>query len=855
MLIPFSKAFPNFTKNFPKSPKLINKYDILYQQKPDIRKYFQSIEEYLGKYSSLDDKKESLDILKDASSEALYNSFRSFYSKSREDEIFHNLKNSFKKDELKDVTLKGFFNTKLESSSQASEESFRNLVFKMEKNIHQISGNEGLKVFQDYFIDFDKSSKIYGFKEIDFYKAFKNPDLVNNPILKSIGKVYKEIDTDLIKNLHNFNAIGILDDYVVPLNPNFFVVKSLGVKGLKNHILKYANNIDENNASEIAKDIYNNIIKSSGVTNELNFTSRRLTFNSIEDEFNYYKGITDLSGDSNTLIKSIFEHKENLLRNAYLYKEFGKNPQETINKIFSKVLQENKEDVNFIEKVQEIHSSLRKSLDLAQGKNYSESPTMQYLASAIEKYTSGIYGATRGLPRNFLQDFTHGALFNKAFLSKETIGGYYFTRVLKPFSVLVGRFGELIKKDNTLKKELDELLDIFNFSSSNSSFFGEQGFRSSNIGLDNVNPNVSSSLEKFFKNLNIKAGKFNHLLHNITGNTFHFDVTTALNLMKNSKGFTYVLNKAETYEDFLKIIGNQGEEYFKNIFEIGEKEFYALKSLDKTLIKSNSLIKKLGFKNEHNIILPQSIKNLSDSKIKDFKRVGESVEEFRERLEMSYYSYLTHQRHLGQTVLTRTNKILNRGLMKGSFIDLILRPFALFANITQGQYDALRVGLSLQMYGNPYQISFKSVIRNKEYLTLHAKAAVFYASAATTVVWMKDILDGKTPRTIGPEEFLLIGATSGYGGILLNMFGSLGFEYSGVYGGTALGSYLDQGFNALNNPHSFGKFLQTTSGVGRIWYAKGIIDYVMREALLDNHEQARLERFYRDQLGSSIYLR
>ena len=50
------------------------------------------------------------------------------------------------------------------------------------------------------------------------------------------------------------------------------------------------------------------------------------------------------------------------------------------------------------------------------------------------------------------------------------------------------------------------------------------------------------------------------------------------------------------------------------------------------------------------------------------------------------------------------------------------------------------------------------------------------------------------------------------------------------------------------------KFIQNTSGVGKLWWSKGIVDHVMRNALLDNNDRRALEQWYADELKSPFYV-
>ena len=139
-----------------------------------------------------------------------------------------------------------------------------------------------------------------------------------------------------------------------------------------------------------------------------------------------------------------------------------------------------------------------------------------------------------------------------------------------------------------------------------------------------------------------------------------------------------------------------------------------------------------------------------------------------------------------------------------------------------------------------------------------SRAVMFYGGAAYAATAAKDMLAGRTPRGNSLENFSLILANSGVGGIPLSLMAQLGYKTFGqnYYSSSPLGGIITDVMKAskgIDSPYRITKTLQNLSGVGRIWYARGAIDYVMRQAFLDEHEQISMNSWYEKNLKSSFF--
>ena len=417
-----------------------------------------------------------------------------------------------------------------------------------------------------------------------------------------------------------------------------------------------------------------------------------------------------------------------------------------------------------------------------------------------------------------------------------------------------------------MRESLTEMLDLFGFATSNNALFQTQGLRRENFFGDVLDVKGEKSMtEKIGRVFNDFAGKMNYFMQGISGNIAHYDATTAVNILNNSSAFSSLILKRVRYKDFLDSMGLKGVRTLDWHFGIGENEFNALKDSFRSISKvlpASKVRTVLGF-GDQRVLLPTMLSEMPDDVARKYKKNTETINQFKERLRVSYHSLLTHQRNMSQTGLYRGNRIVDQSLARGTFIDLILRPFAKFFNITEAQhYDGLRVGLSMSLYGSPYNTNYGATLLNRKGLGYWARAVGLYGSGAYATLMAKDILSGREPRALTPKQMGLIMASSGVGGIPFSLFTQT--FYSGArkggnyYGDSPLGSLLSDTrklYDAATDadPYKFVKFVQNSSGVGKLWWVKGTTDHLIRHTFLDDGERLALEKWYADELKSPFY--
>lgn len=854
------KQFRNLSKTLEGVPDAALSFAKLYGDKPNTREYFKTLDEGIGLYQG----DAALDPIKRGGIAGLKGGLDAIHSKNVKGQLsggFNDFFSALPEGEKLGGLSGKFIDEKIQNISLSTSEIYGSIFARTEANVLKQGGERGLKIFRDYLEDPISAFKVHGVSEIEIFRALKNPDLVEDVALKGLGAAYKDTDKNFIKTAQALGQIGELENFVAPLSPNPIVVQTLGVDGLANLIETYSTNFSKEQARSTAKSIYNQVLDKKGKNVSLSFGSREIQFGSVDDEFNYFKAISSIGEADDSLLGAIFRHKENTINKLYLQKDFGIDPQKTINEFFADVLQEAKakNDPKLLEDILDAQKLVSKTLDLAIGGKAADSDTLQYFSSAIEKAVSGTYGVIQSSPRNVGIDYTaHGASFNKALLTDESVPGYLSNRV---FSVSKGFIASLAKNKEH-RAGVNSILDIFEFANSSSSLINQTGVAGALTQNALTNPLKQGALKKVGKYLDVKAGKLQGKLNQYAGNALHYDLTTTLNLFKVSGGFTRILDNSKNYRHFVDNVGGGlAEGYLKTGFGIGEKEFEALKQVQKHLFKRNSLQKSLGFSDDVSVLVPADILKLSDEAANKFRNTGESVSQFRQRLHKSYHSYLASQRNLSQTKLTRTSRFTDRGLERGTHIDLILRFFAPFANIAEKQWENLRKGLSLAHFGDPYRTSLGGVASGGRGLyARYGKAAVFYTSGALAVGFAKDALNGKTPRNLDSDQMLKYFASSGFGGVAMSVLAAgLYSTRPGFYGSTPLGDLLNTSSGIIDqegiNGYKLSKAVQRATGVGKLWYTQGIVDHFLREAILSETEIDKIENWYETNLGQSFYAR
>ena len=762
-------------------------------------------------------------------------------------------------------TIYGFFRSHIDSVSETVDEGRKKYLGDWERAVEKSDGKNGVKMFSVMLNQPAKAQKQFGFSGLDIFKALHSPQYAKIPLLKAIGTHYRTLDGHFIKQLQNVSALGYIDDFVLPLKPNPHIAESLGWEKLASLYEKYTT-LTPDQAKKVATDYMSGIRHQNLTVISTKFPHRGIKFRDgeqgIEDQYHLYLAINGIDPNEPEILSRVLKHKEAILQKVYFYHKFGQDPEKLISDSFARYKRFASKDAEEVRDFAEKQKIVLKRLATASGFEYAEYNTLKYVGDGAGKFISALYGAsTSGIRNGFLDYTNHGLSMLKAFLTQEGPGAFYYNRFLRP---LVGVVKSGVDKEFRLA--LNDLLNIMDFAQTNTSLFNTMGLKQENfIGEVFESGKQLTKAEKMARSFDKSMGRFNNFIHTITGNIAHFDTTTAVNVWNTAAAFSNLILKSMNYKAFLKSSGHLGRTYLKDLFGLGENEFRALKEAYpaiKGVVKAHDVKRVLGF-DDLEIVLPSQVSMMPDSIAIKYKQPFETAEQFKTRVRIAYNSLLTSQRNLAMTSLHRSNRFVEQGLLRGTFIDFILRPFTQFGNINYGQQFNLRVGMGMSIYGTPFNINFKDQVFNRRGAMAWGKALAYYGTGAMMTVWAKDLLYGRKPREWTPGQMALVFAGSGVGGIPLSILAESFYamrKQSGFYSTTPLGSFIDLfseslDFDDPNQKYRVAKFLQQASGVGRLWYTRAFIDKLLRDGLMDERARINMENWYRDEMRSGFILR
>ena len=791
------------------------------------------------------------------------------YKLSREENFNEAAGELYRASEKPAEAINGLIEGKIKKTSSVASESQSAFISNFELKLEKVSPNL-FKFYKTALSNPKALKEQFGITNRDIFIAFSNPQYAKNDTLKQIAEVWRAEDKTLLDTMMQNVPIGQIDSHVVPYSPNPLVVESLGEDIFAEAIEKYTT-LTEKASQDVAQNYFKRLRAGAGGNKKIKFDSRKLTFREgeegLHDQYEFYKLISGLDEDTNGIFERALSHKKQLIQDYYFYKEFGGDGEDLIKKVKNKLIEfgEDEEQVKLLDK------GLNKNLQrfrASAGFDEVEESNLLHIVEGISKLMSGTFGASFSSIRNFTIDFpAHGGSIRNSIMTNEGYPAIFWNRIGVPLSLMAQNVVDKVTGKTTAKQHVSEILDLFGFSHTNNALFSAQGLKGEQFFEDLIKyKKGASSVEKISRIFNQKMGAFNQFMNSAAGNIMHFDSTSAVNLLNASAYFSQMVLKHANYQSFMKAMPFD-RHYLKGMFGIDEGVFGALKESFDTIgvvIKPAKVNKVLGH-NDLKVLVPKTVSKMDDSIALKYKNIEETVEMFKERTRIAYQSLLTHQRNMVQSNLYKANRETRLGITRGSFIDILTRFFGQFADITHSQqYDGIRQAVSIGLYGNPFHGSYSSTVFNRKSAGYWAKVFAFYTAGATVNTWVRDVLHGRSPRTLNERQMAMIIAGSGVGGIPFMMVTP--FLYSGhksstgYYGTTPFGHVTNQFVEAYKAFRKDGlqgrtmnksaKFLQTVSGVGRLWYTKGMFDQIINHSTLTAGERASIEEWWDKELGS-----
>lgn len=810
------------------------------------------------------------DLLKEFNIDKIQQTSNKFYTFEKTKRLTTDLENlikSSKNPKIANKTFKNFLNDRIRILTQGHEEYFRHSISRLKNDLYQSSEDLGVNVFQDFLISPQKAEKKYAkfnLTEKDIFLSLAQKKAVSDEhpmskFLVSLGKAYKKMDDIYLKDFENLTTISKLKDFVVPLKFDKKAVLALGPDELTRLFQTHTNLITP---QKIVDKILNSALSENPIeAQRINFISRKIQFKSLEDEFLFNKALNQpILGSS--VLKRALDSKEKLAQKAFIFKEFGPEPEKTITNLFHNYRKTYKIDLDTLNKQKE---SVLTTLKMSQGIGFYENSSFRLYTEALDSFTSAIYGGTKSLLRQSLIDTSgHPTAFKGMFFNQNTTAQFFLERWYNPLKFLFANAKKQVFKDRSLREELNKYLYLFNLSSSDNALFRSQGFSFQQVLGTGIEVKDTPG-QRIGHYLHTQANRLNEVVHKFSGNMAHYDSVEAMSVFNNSRWFSEMVLNTTNFNSFSKE-HPQILTYLNNFYNIGEKEYSALRALRKipsALInqKPTQTSKLLGFNQELNFLTPSSIDKMPLNIAKKFLKKGETPEQFKKRLKFSYFQFLLDYNHYGQPRLSRASRVVERGLKRGTFADLLLRMFTKFWNITHTQATALQKGINISLYGNPYEVGLSNARHNTEFLKSWAKAFSWYMGPAILLLWLKDLLAFRTPRNLTPETLLLTAANSGIGGIPASLLAQVlqtrpTHKPAGmIHSQTPFGSFFNQAAGSLKSPYAFARFAQTSSGLGKLWYADGLINQLLQQALLEPNDIKALDAWYEKTLGTSLLFR
>ena len=238
----------------------------------------------------------------------------------------------------------------------------------------------------------------------------------------------------------------------------------------------------------------------------MSFPKRHLKFaegrEGIKNQFKFYKAITGLDDNNSGVLERLIFHKEKVLQKAYFFKELGMHPEELINKTYQKIKKGT--EGTELKKLTEFQKKNILTLDASMGRLNAEYGSVRFFADASNKFISAIYGAPQSLLRNLGIDYTaHVVSIQKSFLGNEGVAGLLGQRMFNPMLFTL-RSGF----QPTMRKGLNDILNVMDFAQTNNALFSTQGLRRENFFGDVLDLGKDKTYtEKIGRTLNDMAGK------------------------------------------------------------------------------------------------------------------------------------------------------------------------------------------------------------------------------------------------------------------------------------------------------------------------------------------------------------
>ena len=600
----------------------------------------------------------------------------------------------------------------------------------------------------DIIVELLKKQGFTGNIGFEIYKALKHGTSEGSADLDALARAIKDFTTSSHKKAQGDTPyLGEQDDYLVSLKPRSnalatvkkeeFVEDMLSYKGLDKEFIMGKKKFTDDELSERLGEIYEFYRSDPGYSIEGGykstksiFGSRVINFTDDLDEFNYLKKWGNLTRGG--IIHNAFKHQRRLHSDIAMRNKFGPDTEFTLRNLNRVASEHNAAKTgDFTAFENEVKHQMRdiamKSGRMSEGEEtaYAAGQTVQSITSAV---LTG-FSALRELWDKGVQSGINRAAIH---------GGSPVWESMKQIASLARNMG---KQD----KVIIDMLEM-----NGTAIQMKMGYQNQGIVEDILKQRSTSS--KTAQKAKSVADWIRDSVSMVTladrVNTSGRLASHAVTSMKVDKALTKAFNDMPL--GLKTLAESQG---------LNENMWAVLGKLGKLINPNNG--KSMG-------IDIRNFDDLTAADIKSFKWDTETLDGARSRLKHAYLNFVNHNTDILASRIGRRGRLFRQ--TDDALTEFTLGSVAKFKNIAQQQhYNSLQAAYAMSGL-NPDFITHGTALGEAQG-KIATKAPVFFAKWLTLslmggygVMWMKDVVNGKTPREISLENnFDALGETGALG--------------------------------------------------------------------------------------------
>ena len=681
------------------------------------------------------------------------------------------------------------------------------------------------KKLKDLYGEFANFKAKPKFSSREVFEALKDPSKVDDPLLKEFALSLREFEEITSTHAVNAGLISKRKDYTTTQRISADAVSKYSKEEFIMDMSKYIDrtHFDSDEGFEVfvsrLYDIHTSRTTTrTGGDKNISYHSRELTIRD-EFEFEFLEKYGSIQGD---VVNGLVNHGKQLIADASLYSSYGSEPNLLISKLANHAKATSAyTDKDFVStRVDRTKDRANKILDYTFNPHQHGNLMWYYLGRGIDSSVSGVLTTLSGI-RNAVFDTN----INTALVSKfHETGGY---------AKVTGEQITNLAKSATSKAHRQYLNDYvrewgagltFDWNSKVITFLDS----TEGPGRQAITPG-----EKFAKLFASMSESVSALSIKVSLTDKSFDLQKARSMIRLNSRLTGVL-ESKGFDELDDVMRGRLEAY--NIDKVDYDTLRQIISKKKAEGPFNT--KLIRFEDLDDIVPP--------------KRKGETEFSARERLRTSLGSMFED---FGNESVGIPNDIYRAKYSAKKYpeIDILARQIGKFLAVADSQwsytYKAARAGTG-QVHNKP-----ETSDNIKALLSISAN----YILGGVLIAWAKDIVNGKTPRSLNIKDISTDSLSAGLGGVYGSAF--LNLWYSQSLGGRV--GYRPPVASVASDMYSVGKVIydELEEGDGdmdrlyrsakklaifpNLWYTRALFDSMVRDSFnipLSDFVEEELER-------------